>query len=154
MTIAVAPTSMINLECQFLSYFLCYEYHSSALFTLILYIEIQPNAFATELNNIITAKIGHKYLIITINIFLLRNELSPCMTSSSIRCIPTTFDTNKHVINAAIGIITEFVIKSKKSRNCIPIIFTTASGPYPSEDRLPRATIIILEYFWDCNKHQ
>ena len=70
MIIAVAPTSMINLECQFLSYFLCYEYHSSALFTLILYIEIQPNAFATELNNIITAKIGHKYLIITINIFL------------------------------------------------------------------------------------
>jgi len=50
--------------------------------------------------------------------------------------------TKRHVISAATGIITELVRKSKKSRNCIPIIFTNASGPYPSEDKLPSAIII------------
>ena len=60
---------------------------------------------ATELTRIIIAKIGHRYLIITTNIFFLRNLLSPCRISSSIRSTPTTLDTNKLVINAAIGII-------------------------------------------------
>ena len=79
----------------------------------------------------------------TTNIFFLRNAASPCLISSSMRSMPTTFDTNILIIIAAIGIITEFVRKSKKSRNCIPMIFTNASGPYPRQDNVPRAIIII-----------
>lgn len=41
------------------------------------YIVINPNALATELINIITANIGHKYLIIKLNIFFLLKEPSP-----------------------------------------------------------------------------
>ena len=44
--------------------------------------------------------------------------------------------------SSAIGIITEFVKKSNRSKNCIPMIFTQASGPYPSDDRLPRISMI------------
>ena len=46
------------------------------------------------------------------------------------------------VKSAAIGIMTEFVRKSKKSRNCIPMMVTLASGPYPREDRDPRITMM------------
>ena len=53
--------------------------------TLASYIEISPNAFATELKRMIAAKIGHKYRIIKQNISFLRNVPSPCVTSSSIR---------------------------------------------------------------------
>ena len=104
--------------------------------------EIHPNAFATELARMIIVKIGHKYLIITTKIFFLRKLFSPCLISSSIRSIPTTLETNKLVISAAIGIITEFVRKSKKSRNCIQMIFTNASGPYPRQDKVPSKSII------------
>ena len=55
---------------------------------------------------------------------------------------PITLEIRRQVAIAAIGIITELVRKSKKSRNCIPMIFTQASGPYPSDDRLP-STIMI-----------
>lgn len=41
------------------------------------YIVINPKALATELINIITANIGHKYLIIKLNIFFLLKEPSP-----------------------------------------------------------------------------
>ena len=41
------------------------------------YIDIHPNALATELARMIRAKIGHRYLIITTKIFFLRNALSP-----------------------------------------------------------------------------
>ncbi len=41
------------------------------------YIVINPKALATELINIITANIGHKYLIIKLNIFFLLKESSP-----------------------------------------------------------------------------
>ena len=44
---------------------------------LLNYIEIHPNAFATELIRIIAAKIGQMYLIITQKIFFLRNVPSP-----------------------------------------------------------------------------
>ena len=104
---------------------------------LSFYIEIHPNAFATELIKMIVAKIGHKYRIITLKIFFLRNALSPCITSSSMLFVPTTFDTSRQVAIAAIGIITEFVRKSKKSRNCIPISFTQDNGPYPIQDKVP-----------------
>ena len=106
------------------------------------YIEIHPNAFATELIKMIVAKIGHKYRIITLKIFFLRNALSPCITSSSMLFVPTTFDTSRQVAIAAIGIITEFVRKSKKSRNCIPISFTQDNGPYPIQDKVPRPSMI------------
>ena len=96
-----------------------------------------------ELIKIIAAKIGQRYFIITVNIFFLRNGLPPRVTSSSIRCTPTTLDTRRQVAIAAIGIITEFVRKSKKSRICIPIIFTFAKGPYPSVERLPKRSITI-----------
>ena len=41
---------------------------------------------------------------------------------------------------AAMGIITELVRKSKKSRNCIPRSVTPESGPYPREESVPSAT--------------
>lgn len=85
---------------------------------LLNYIEIHPNAFATELIRIIAAKIGQMYLIITQKIFFLRNVPSPCKTSASTALIPAALDTRRQIMIAAIGIITEFVRKSKKSRNC------------------------------------
>ena len=91
--------------------------------------EIHPNAFATELNKMIPAKIGHRYCIIKAKIFFLWNFPPPYVTSSSIFLIPTTLDTNRQIAIAAIGIITELVRKSKKSKNCIPMIFTFARGP-------------------------
>ena len=90
---------------------------------------IHPNAFAIELRRIIVANIGQRYLIIKLKIFFLRNFPSPLRTSSSILLRPITFETSIHMANAAIGIITEFVKKSKKSKNCIPMIFTQAKGP-------------------------
>ena len=93
------------------------------------YIEIHPNAFATELISMIAAKIGQRYWIINWKITFLRNGWPPSVTSCSIFATPMTFDTRRQVAIAAIGIITEFVRKSKKSRNCIPITVTPASGP-------------------------
>ena len=40
-----------------------------------------------------------------------------------------TRDTSRQVAMAAIGIMTELVKKSKKSKNCIPNTVTPASGP-------------------------
>ena len=96
--------------------------------TLASYIEISPNAFATELNKIIAANTGQRYLFMKLNIFLRRKADSPCMTSSSTAFTPMTRDTNRQMVMAAIGIITELVRKSKKSRNCMPMIFTAPSG--------------------------
>ena len=44
--------------------------------------------------------------------------------------------------SAASGIITEFVIKSKKSRKFIPKIFRKSSTPYPMEDAVPITSMI------------
>ena len=104
--------------------------------------EIHPSAFATELIKMIAAKIGQRYLIIKTKIFLRRNGIPLCVTSSSILSTPITLETSRQVANAAIGIITEFVRKSKKSRNCMPMILMPASGPYPREERLPRIRIM------------
>ena len=43
--------------------------------------------------------------------------------------LPMTRDTSRQVAMAAMGIITELVRKSKKSRNCIPNTVTLARGP-------------------------
>ena len=87
-----------------------------------------------ELIKIIAAKIGQRYFIITVNIFFLRNGLPPRVTSSSIRCTPTTLDTRRQVAIAAIGIITEFVRKSKKSRKSNPKIVILLHAPNPKDD--------------------
>ena len=86
--------------------------------------EINPNAFAIELNKIMNAKIGHKYWIMKLNIILRLNEFP-----SSIFSKPTTLETKIQMAIAAIGIMTEFVKKSKKSKNCIPMIVTLDNGP-------------------------
>ena len=109
------------------------------------YMEIQPNAFATELSRMITAKIGQRYWIIK------RKTLFPVKRSSAVlplllQSFANTDDSgnqNDRLQMAAIGIMTEFVRKSKKSRNCMPMIFTNASGPYPREERLPRTTMMM-----------
>ena len=90
---------------------------------------IQPNAFATELNRMISANTGQRYWIMTRKIFFLRKRLSPWMISSSIFATPMTLETRRQVAMAAIGIITEFVRKSKKSRNCMPRMVTEENGP-------------------------
>ena len=104
--------------------------------------EITPNAFATELSRIIAANIGQRYLIIKLKIFFLRKVPPSATTSSSIFSTPTFLEIKRQVASAAIGIITELVRKSKKSRNCIPMIFTKPSGPYPREERVPRRIMI------------
>ena len=77
--------------------------------------EINPNAFAIELNKIMNAKIGHKYWIMKLNIFLRLNVFPSCVISASIFSKPT-LETKIQMAIAAIGIITEFVKKSKKSK--------------------------------------
>ena len=91
--------------------------------------EINPNAFAIELNKIMNAKIGHKYWIMKLNIFLRLNVFPSCVISASIFSKPTTLETKIQMAIAAIGIMTEFVKKSKKSKHCIPIIVTLDNGP-------------------------
>ena len=62
------------------------------------YMEIQPNAFATELNRMITAKIGQRYLIIKLKIFFLFETFLPQeVTSSSIFFTPITLDIRRQV---------------------------------------------------------
>ena len=53
--------------------------------------------------------------------FFLRKE-EDCSISSEIFLNPTTLRIKKQVAKAASGIITEFVRKSKKSRNAIPTV--------------------------------
>ena len=126
-------TFLVHKNRSFL-YFLYTEY-CGLLF--LYYMEIHPNAFATELNRIIAAKIGQRYLIIKLNTFFLLKDAPSSVTSSSIFFTPITLEIRRQVVSAAIGIITEFVRKSKKSRNCIPMIFTKPSGPYPREESFP-----------------
>ena len=76
--------------------------------------EINPNAFAIELNKIMNAKIGHKYWIMKLNIFLRLNEFPSCVISASIFSKPTTLETKIQMAIAAIGIMTEFV-KNQRS---------------------------------------
>lgn len=131
-TISLKSDSMPDL-CTFLAHknrsFLYFYIQNTAVLLFLYYMEIHPNAFATELSRMIAAKIGQRYLIIKLKIFFLLKVPSPRTTSSSIFFSPITLEIRRHVAIAAIGIITELVRKSKKSRNCIPMIFTHASGP-------------------------
>ena len=90
---------------------------------------IQPSAFATELTRMMAAKTGQRYWIIKLKMTLRRNGLPLKVTSSSIFLTPMTRETSSQVVMAAMGIMTELVRKSKKSKNCIPNTVTPASGP-------------------------
>ena len=94
------------------------------------YILIIPKTFAIELSKIMIRQIGAKYLINTLYSFFLRNG-EDCSISFSIPSIPTTRRIRIQVASAANGIITEFVIKSKKSRKFIPKIRMKSRSPYP-----------------------
>ena len=94
-----------------------------------IYIEIQPNALAIELIKMIAAKNGHRKRIMALKTFLLRKGAPFRVTSSAMRSTPMTRETRMQLAMAAMGIITELVRKSKKSKNCMPITVTFASGP-------------------------
>ena len=100
----------------------------------VFYMEIHPNAFATELKRMIAAKIGQRYWIIKLKILFLRKVPPSCSTSSSIFFVPTTLDIRRQVAIAAIGIMTEFVRKSKKSRKSNPKIVILLHAPNPKDD--------------------
>ena len=91
--------------------------------------EMTPSAFATELMRMMDAKMGQRYFIIKLKMRLRRKGLPHSVTSSSIFYTPMTRDTSRQVVMAAMGIMTELVRKSKKSRNCIPKTVNRASGP-------------------------
>ena len=88
-----------------------------------------PNALATELARMTAAKTGQSQRIMKRKILLRRKGWPSSLTSCSILSTPMTRETSRQVAMAAIGIMTEFVRKSKKSRNCIPMTVTPASGP-------------------------
>ena len=75
------------------------------------------------------AKNGQRKRIMALKIFLLRNGRPSSVTSCAMRSTPMTRETRMQLAMAAMGIITEFVRKSKKSKNCMPIMVTFASGP-------------------------
>ena len=83
------------------------------------YILIIPKTFNTELIKIMAKKAIQKYLINKLYIFCLLNS-DDILISSSILLSVTECKMSTQVAIAAIGIITEFEIKSKKSRKSIP----------------------------------
>lgn len=96
---------------------------------LFCHILMIPNALATELARMTAAKTGQSQRIMKRKILLRRKGWPSSSTSCSILSTPMTRETSRQVAMAAIGIMTEFVRKSKKSRNCIPMTVTPASGP-------------------------
>lgn len=76
---------------------------------------IMPKTLAIELSRITIRQIGARYFREEIIQFL-SAKLGDCSISFAILSKPTTLVTRKHVASAASGIITEFVIKSKKSQ--------------------------------------
>ena len=96
-------------------------------FVFAVYMEMTPRALATELTRMMAAKMGQRYFIIKLKMRLRRKDLPSSVTSSSIFSTPMTRDTSRQVVMAAMGIMTELVRKSKKSRNCIPKTVNRAS---------------------------
>ena len=64
-------------------------------------------------------------------------------TSFEILSRPTAFTTKTQVANAATGIISELVRKSKKSSISMPKILTKDKPLYPRDERDPSTTMII-----------
>ena len=85
---------------------------------------LRPEAY-----KIVPGNAGHRYFIMKLNIFFRLKVPFSAVISSSIFFTPTTLETSRQVAIAAIGIITEFVRKSKKSSICIPSICAKPSGP-------------------------
>ena len=77
----------------------------SILTSIFHYIEIIPNTFAIELNNIIIRQIGARYFIKNMYNFFLLNA-DDCSISLAILSNPTVRTIKKHVASAASGIIT------------------------------------------------
>ena len=111
------------------------------IFYDVFYILIIPSTFAMELNNTMIRQTGARYLIKNLYSPFLWN-FEDCSISAAILSYPTTLVTRKQVASAASGIITELVIKSKKSRKFIPNIFRKSRTPYPMEDALPKRSMI------------
>ena len=86
-------------------------------------------AALTSSTRIATSRTGAIQRIMTRCSFSRWNEPAPDLTSSATTLVPTTWPISTQVSTATIGMSTEFEIKSKKSRNCMPMIFTAPSGP-------------------------
>ena len=91
--------------------------------------EIHPKALAMELMRMTAAKTGHRTRIMALNTRSRRKEQPFRVTSRAMRSTPMTRETRMQLAMAAMGIMTELVRKSKKSRNCIPMMVTFARGP-------------------------
>ena len=74
-------------------------------------------------------KIGHSQRIMKLKTLFRLKGMPSSSTSSSILLKPMTRVTSRQVARAPRGIIRELVMKSKKSRNCMPIRVTPARGP-------------------------
>lgn len=99
--------------------------------------KLNPNNVATELAKMIRRKIGHTYLIITVNNFSDLNFPSVAFTSSAMAFVLITYPTKIHVKNATIGINTLLLTKSIISRIDIPIQLIKLNDPNPREDGIP-----------------
>ena len=74
-------------------------------------------------NKMSSVKIGATYLIITVNKVLALN--GPPRSNSAISALGfRIYPTKIQVVNAVIGIIILLLRKSKRSRNCMPMILT------------------------------
>ena len=98
------------------------------------YMLIIPSTLAIELSRIMIRQAGAKYFRNTLYSFFLRKG-EDCSISFVILSIPTTFNTRIQVASAARGIITEFVVKSKKSRKFIPKIRMKSRSPCTGQCR-------------------
>ena len=107
---------------------------------IFFYNENKPNTLPIELISIIKMQIGAKYFKKKLYSFFLR-KFEDISTYSEIFLNPTILIIRIQVERAAIGIIIEFVKKSKKSKNDIPKIFTKSKTPYPSDDAEPITSI-------------
>ena len=83
------------------------------------YITKKPNCWATYAIKMTVTSTGAMYLIMTTNSFSDLNGPDN-FTSSTTTFGFTIHPTNTHAIKAAIGIITEFEMKSRKSRMAVP----------------------------------
>ena len=104
---------------------------------------IMPKTLAIELSRITIRQIGARYFRKKLYNFFLPN-LDDCSISFAILSKPTTLITRKHVASAASGIITEFVIKSKKSRKFMPNILMKSRIPLKESRNYLRVSLTLL----------
>ena len=90
---------------------------------------IQPKTSAMEVSRITIRKIGLRYRIVNSKIFLLRKVCPLFYTSRTICPVPILLVTIRQIQSAAMGIMTEFVRKSEKSRKAIPASLIITNGP-------------------------